>query len=477
MNNFPPLLINESQTDVSGTDAPALRSTAQLADSLVKAIRQYRKRSIKCFLLHFGCSIAQIMIFGILIQAFVIKLVICEAIQAEDAEHTDALPNAEERIRKHEIEEQYEDLSSEMNAAAYSSVLLDIFFFMLQQKSLELKNSASLNWQSSLYRYRWIFSIWFLTGQLTLNSTVLYFAAKITQEISKQNKFNLNQEGSGYAISLDLMVAYLTTRLLLFIFGQLIQQNFWLRQVKILYKLTLLPNEWRIQALSVLENGDEQERRQNEHDKLMNKIPKMDAKELFQKVYSNSHIFNLSEFYEHPLPCDETKTLTCERLTRTNFLPSFIKECEMTQINQNIQESTQKERNIETLSSRLIKDMCCIICLQAVFDFPIATSSLVSQGIAHNRLREVSLLSCNENSQSCSFYHTECLSDWLKTKRVCPLCRDENFVNTHILDIQKGNRSQDQIRKKQSYMKRLWSQIYSGSQERLEQSSMRLNRN
>lgn len=32
-----------------------------------------------------------------------------------------------------------------------------------------------------------------------------------------------------------------------------------------------------------------------------------------------------------------------------------------------------------------------------------------------------------------TLYHKNCLSEWLKRKPECPLCRNDDIINTHIM--------------------------------------------
>ncbi|TNV80506.1 hypothetical protein FGO68_gene7897 [Halteria grandinella] len=470
MNNFPPLLIDSTQQQVSGPLAPTHPATdiSSLADSLIQTIRKYRATSIRAFLLLFVASIAQIMVFGLLIQAFVIRLIIYQAMDQNEmgSPSNEMVQNAEERIRRLQIEEQYENFSSNMNAAAYSSVLMDIFFFMLQQKSLEFSTGASLTWQCLLYKYRWLFSLCFLLTQFILNSTVLYFATKITLEIAMQRSFTLNLGNISNILLLGLMVVYMVTRIVLFGTGQLIVQRFWLRQVKILYKLTRLPFEWRIQALGMLENGEEQERRSNEHVELMNKIPKIDAKDFLSKVHPVNQDKQNHRERRHS---EETNSPIYDKLNPLNNHSPSSKLSEIARLDNRKQDSPQKYSNMDTPKTKFLKEKSCIICLEGIYDS--TASSLGSQELAPTKQREVCVLSCNGSTKACSFYHRECLSDWLQTKRVCPLCRDGNFVNTHILENSDQEETKDQLRKKQSVMKRLCSHIFAGPSVYREQSS------
>jgi E3 ubiquitin-protein ligase DOA10 len=70
-----------------------------------------------------------------------------------------------------------------------------------------------------------------------------------------------------------------------------------------------------------------------------------------------------------------------------------------------------------------MEEEVCVICLQNVLEETAA-------GEKREQI-EVKYLSCNQRVKN--YYHKECLFQWLKTKVVCPICKDKDIMATHIM--------------------------------------------
>ena len=64
----------------------------------------------------------------------------------------------------------------------------------------------------------------------------------------------------------------------------------------------------------------------------------------------------------------------------------------------------------------------CVICLQNVLEETAG---------AKGEQPEVKYLSCNQRVKN--YYHKECLFQWLKTKVICPICKDKDIMATHLM--------------------------------------------
>ena len=66
-----------------------------------------------------------------------------------------------------------------------------------------------------------------------------------------------------------------------------------------------------------------------------------------------------------------------------------------------------------------LKQTECIICLEVLWKVK-----------NEERLLDVKILSCSHIAKH--YYHRICLHAWFKVKQVCPLCKGERILETHV---------------------------------------------
>lgn len=82
---------------------------------------------------------------------------------------------------------------------------------------------------------------------------------------------------------------------------------------------------------------------------------------------------------------------------------------------------TPKDRRVntgETPRSKFMHDRLCIVCMEEF-----------------TPEQDVAALSCNGHKRACTLYHRQCLTQWLGNKAECPMCRDNQFIDTHRVAI------------------------------------------
>ncbi|CDW79113.1 zf-rbx1 domain containing protein [Stylonychia lemnae] len=89
----------------------------------------------------------------------------------------------------------------------------------------------------------------------------------------------------------------------------------------------------------------------------------------------------------------------------------------------------------EVISNTEMRDQVCLICLGDILNRSPCKMQKIASKDSTQKLTDtkakVIKLSCGNKANT--LYHKQCLSQWLKLKTECPLCRCDDILNTHVM--------------------------------------------
>eukprot|EP00347_Sterkiella_histriomuscorum_P001056 403373502 len=263
-----------------------------------------------------------------------------------------------------------EDLVANLNVTSSFTIFVDVVFFMLTQKSFELHQTLII----TVHRYRKILSFIFLTFQLISMTLICYFGVFICV----RTMLKVPNPKNYYYV--ELIILFIIMRIILHGFNIKRQYVFFTKQLKKLRQIADLPSNSLNQLILLLDQDEEYEdQRQQMHVELMDRLPHISKQDIKQDK-----------------DLKEQVCLICLG-------------------------------DVLGMSPRKLRQMD-VSCEQISMSSPEKGCNVDTQNYEKQTIVK---LACGNKANT--LYHKHCLSEWLKIKPECPLCRNVDLINTHIL--------------------------------------------